>query len=193
MEIEFEATFPEIDKDDIRKRLKSVGARLIRPEFQQRRVTFNLPPGIGSENCWLRVRDEGERITVSLKEVNGSKIADQKEICLIVDDFDKAVRLLVLAGCQKKSYQETKREIWNMNEVEICLDEWPYLEPFAELEADSEEKVRNVSDLLGLDYSKALFGPVSILYSNKYGVPENIINNSIPEITFDGENPFLKL
>lgn len=34
---------------------------------------------------------------------------------------------------------------------------------------------------------------VGTIYAQKYGIDEDFINNSISEITFDGENPFLKL
>jgi len=37
MQIEYEATFSDIDKDEIRGRLKSVGAELVKPEFMQKR------------------------------------------------------------------------------------------------------------------------------------------------------------
>ena len=41
MDIEYEATFVNINKDEIRKRLKDSGAKLIKPEFLQKRVNFN--------------------------------------------------------------------------------------------------------------------------------------------------------
>ena len=43
MNIEYEATFPEVDKDEVRGRLRAAGATLVRPEYLQRRVVFHLP------------------------------------------------------------------------------------------------------------------------------------------------------
>ena len=40
MNIEYEATFTGINKDDIRTRLKNIGANLIKPEFLMKRVVF---------------------------------------------------------------------------------------------------------------------------------------------------------
>jgi hypothetical protein len=40
MNIEYEATFYPIDKDEMRGRLKKAGAKLIRPEFLQKRDVF---------------------------------------------------------------------------------------------------------------------------------------------------------
>ena len=106
MDTEYEATFVKINKGEIRKRLKNAGARLIKPEFLQKRVTFNLPKGFDGYS-WLRVRDEGDRITMSFKTINGDKIEDQKEINLVIDDFEKGVEFLEVIGCHKKAYQET--------------------------------------------------------------------------------------
>lgn len=190
MNIEFEATFPNIKKDEARASFERAGAKLNRPEFLQKRVNFFVPDEV-VKNSWLRVRDEGDKITMSIKKNDGPTMAQQQEICLEVSDFYKAVNFLKTLGFKQKSYQETKRELWLLDEAEITIDEWPYLEPFIEVEAKSEEDVKKVCSKLGLDYSKALFCPITVLYSMKYGIPEKIINNQIPKITFDGENPFI--
>lgn len=190
MDTEFEATFPNIDKDVIRQKLKELGAVLKRPEYMQKRVVFNLPRGHEINGGWLRVRDEGDKITMSLKVINGDRIEDQKEICLKVSDFQQAELLLVSIGCDKKAYQESKRELWILDDVEITIDEWPFLEPYLEIEGKAKEVVEQVSYKLGLDFSKALFCSVDKLYNLKYGISEDIINNQTPEITFKGKNPF---
>jgi adenylate cyclase class 2 len=192
MSIEYEATFLNIDKNEIRQRLKRVGAELIKPEFLQKRFVFNLPGKQGTAS-WLRVRDEADKITMSLKSIEGNKIEDQKEINLTIDSFDRGVELLEAIGCQRKSYQETKRELWKLDGVEICLDEWPFLEPFVEVEGQSEEEVKAVSQKLGFDYSKALFCAVGLIYSQKYNLPVEVIDNETPKIVFEMENPFLRI
>lgn len=193
MEIEYEATFVEVDKEEIKERLKKVGAKLVKPEFFQKRVVFNLPKGHENGNAWLRVRDEQDKITMSYKEINGDNIEDQKEINLVINSFKEGEEILEAVGCQKKAYQETKREIWQLDNVEICIDEWPFLEPFVEIEGKSEKEVKKVSKKLGFDYSKAWFCATGMIYSKKYNIPCEIIDNKISRITFDMENPFLKL
>ena len=168
MKIEYEATFPDVDKREVREKLLAVGATLVKPEFLQKRVVFNLPKGHEIPGGWVRVRDEGDRITMSLKVVDGEHIENQKETCLTVDDFDEAVNLLLSLGCEKKSYQETKRELWTLGGTEVTIDEWPFLRPFVEVEGQSEESVKQVSEKLGFDYAQALFGAVDILYIRQY-------------------------
>jgi adenylate cyclase class 2 len=191
MEIEYEAKFININKDEMRERLAKVGARLVRPEYLQKRIPFHLPIGTRSKDAWLRVRDESDKITLSLKKVDGDNIENQKEICLEVDSFNDAVELLKAIGCESKSYQESKRELWKLDGTDITIDEWPFLEPFVEIEGDSEESVKRVSEKLGFKYADAIFGAVGKLIKMKYGIHPDEIND-MPKIVFDMENPFVK-
>lgn len=191
MPIEYEATFMNVDKDDIRNRLKQAGAELLKPDFLQKRIAFNLPSGHEIAGGWLRVRDEQDKITMSLKIVDGEEISNQKEICLRIDNFDEGVKFLEQVGASRKAFQESRREIWMLDGVEIMIDEWPFLEPYIEVEGLSEEAVKTVSAKLGFDYSEAVFGAVDILYSKKYGVSSDFINN-LKSITFNEPNPFIK-
>lgn len=190
MQIEFEAKFTNVDKKDIRSKLKKAGAKLVRSEFLQKRVALHLPKK-SIKNGYLRVRDEGDRITVSLKYIAGKKIEDQKETQIVVDNFENAVSLLHSLGCTSKAYQETKREIWKLGTVDITIDEWPHLEPFVEIEGKSASLVQKVSEKLGFNYNEAIFGAVDTLYNLKYGVSKDIINNHTPEIIFNSKNPFV--
>lgn len=192
MKIEYEAAFIIDSKDRIRNKLKSAKATLVNPEVLQKRVVFHLPKGSRHPGSFARVRDEGYTITMSIKQVvEGGRIDEQFETCFQVSDFDEAIKFLEFLGCKQKAYQETKRELWKLDDAEITIDEWPFLEPFIEIEAPTEEIVKSVSAKLGFDYSKAYFGPVGGFYAKKYGISLDRINNQTPEIVFQGQNPFL--
>ncbi len=94
MKTEYEATFPNVDKDEIRRKLKKLGSELVKKEFLMKRVTFNLPSN--ERGKWLRIRDEGDKITMSLKSIegDGKKIEGQKEIYLEINDFKSAESIL---------------------------------------------------------------------------------------------------
>lgn len=190
MDIEYEATFINIDKDEIRGRLKKAGATLIKPNFLMKRIVFELPTGHEIPGGWLRVRDEGDKTTMSLKVVNGDKIEDQKEIYLKIDNFTEGVKFLESIGARQKAYQESYRELWILDGVEVTIDEWPYLEPYVEVEGKSEKEVITASEKLGFDYAQALFCSVDTLYNKKYGVPFEVINHRTSRITFSDPNPF---
>jgi len=191
MKIEYEATFLNINKVELKQKLAALGADLIKKEFLQKRECFSLPVGNNIVGGWLRVRDEGDQITMSLKVVNGDRIQDQKETQLIVDSFGEAHDFLINIGCRKKAYQESRRELWRINRVDITIDEWPFLEPFVEIEGPSEEDVRLIAEQLGFNYRQARFCSVDTLYHEKYGTSLEQINENIPQILFEMDNPFL--
>lgn len=191
MNIEWEVKFLNIDKENLREKLKSFGAKLVKSETLFKRAVFYLPKGHEIEGGWLRVRDEGDKITMSLKATVNGSVDNQKETMVVVDNYDNARQLLTDIGCIEKAYQETKREVWELNNVEITIDEWPYLEPYTEIEGASEEEIKKVTELLGFDYSQAVFGSADQVIGKKYNIPEDAVNNEIPRIVFSEPNPYL--
>ena len=185
MNTEYEATFIDVDINKIRQKLQQLNAKLIHPERLMKRVIFD--PQQKAEHCWMRVRDEGDKITLSIKQITGNKIEDQKEVELIIDNFDEGVKFLHAIGAEKKSYQETKRESWEYLNVKIEIDTWPGLEPYIEIEGESEGDVKKVVNDLELDFSEAIFSSADYIYNKKLGIPIDIINNQTSEITF--KNP----
>lgn len=188
METEWEATFWPIDKNEIRARLTAAGAIQAYPERAMRRKNFFLPEGSELSHGWARVRDEGDKVTISLKQA-GTLMSEQKETEVTVDSFDTAVQLLELLGCKEKAYQETTRELWTMNDVAITIDTWPFLEPLVEIEGASEEAVRDVALALGFSWEDAVFGAADVLYAKKYGIPMHQVNTE-PRLVFTDPNPF---
>lgn len=182
---EYEASFVNINKDDIRLKLQKIGAIKIYNEKLMRRINYFIDNIL--KDSWLRVRDEGNKVTVSIKQWQGSKINDQKEMCIVVNSFDETVKLFDTLLFKRKSYQETLREEWKYNDVQITIDTWPGLDPYIEIEAKDEESVKNISNILGFDYNDAVFGPVGVIYQKTRGIPEIVINEQTPIITF--ENP----
>ena len=103
--IEYEALFTDINKEALRKLLQEKGAVLMRQEFLQKRVTLQLPEGHEKYGAFLRVRDEGDKITLSYKYVGGTTIDEQQEEAVLVNDFDKTVSLLHTISCNSTSYE----------------------------------------------------------------------------------------
>ena len=193
MNIEYEATFANIDKDDIRAKLKKLGAKLVYPEFLQKRYVFELPKGHEKKETWLRVRQEHDKTTLSIKSCDGENLEEQKEIDITIDDMEKGRAVLNAIGCQQSSYWENTRELWKLKDVEITLDTWPFLEPGIEIEGQSKKAIKEVSEKLGFNWKEAIFASVCFQYSKKYNIPRDRIYSEIPKITFDMENPFLKI
>ena len=193
MKIEYEATFENIDKDEIRARLKTAGAKMIYPEFLMKRYVWHFPKGHEVYGGWVRVRQEADKITMSVKIVaDNKKIEDQKELCVEVSSFEIARDIINSLGCQERAYQESRRELWHLDGAEVTIDEWPFLEPFVEIEAQSEKIVRAVAKKLNFDYNQALFGSVDFQYADRYNISQEQVNERTPNITFGIKNPFTK-
>ncbi len=194
MHTEYEATYWPINKDELRTILSGLGAEKLYAEHSMRRYVFHVPMGspLASSGAWVRVRDEGDKTTLSIKQItNTEKIEGQKELEIVISDFETGTAILKALGCAEKAFQETKRELWMLNDVQITLDEWPFLEPFVEIEGTNEEQVRTVCEQLGYDWSKARFCAADTLYAEKYGIREERINSQTPRIAFNEPNPFL--
>jgi adenylate cyclase class 2 len=184
LQIEFEAKFLDIDKDKLRALLKKKGAKLVHKERLMRRNVFDYPDHrLEKKGGWIRVRDEGDKITLSYKQLIDRTVEGTKEIFVNVSDFDAATKLLLEIGLCKDAYQETKREKWIFNNTEVTIDTWPWIPTFVEIDGSSEEQIKSVANKLNLDWTKALHGSVETAYQNYYDVSEQEVD-SWEEITF---------
>src|SRR5690606_26156180 len=73
-----------------------------------------------------------------------------------------------VAGWDYMTYQESRRETWRLGEVEVVIDEWPWIPPYIEIEGETEAEVQSAADQLGFEWSTAMFGGVDIIYNLKY-------------------------
>lgn len=97
---------------------------------------------------------------------------------------------MAAAGLPHGSFQESKRETWELGRVEFMIDEWPWLEPYIEVEAGSEQEVRAMAKQLGFDRENAVFGDVMVVYRAQYPhLSETQTVGSIPEVRFGAPLP----
>lgn len=195
METEFEVKFYPVSKEKIRKRLKSLSAKLIFPERKLRRVIFDgkrANPQIKGD--YLRVRDEVNCVTLSVKihAREGGLLADQKELCVKVSDFEKTIQILEVAGLKRTNYQETLRETWDLEGAEITIDTWPGLEPFVEVEGKSEDEVRRIAEKLGFNWQDKIITSVLEIYMRVYNLDLARAWDKTKRLTFE-EDGFVKV
>jgi adenylate cyclase class 2 len=185
MKTEIEAKFLNINVIKIREKLQKIGAIMKYPERLMKRKVFDYPDERLKKNgAWIRVRDEGDgKITLSYKQLIDRTLHGTKEITVDVNDFDTMCDFLQATGLDSKSYQETRREKWVLGESEITIDTWPWIPTFVEIESETEEEIHKVSNLLGLDWSKALHGSVETAYQDLFNVTDDEIDGW-EEITF---------
>lgn len=184
MNIEFEAKF-FVPHEQMREKLKNCGAILQYSKVLMRRTVFNLPGSSCNNNQWLRVRDEGHCVTLTLKSNNGLHQIDSiKELETVVADYDIMIQILQQIGCSIVMCAQNYRETWRLQDCIITLDTWPWLDELVEIEGLSKDSVLQVVHSLGLDIAHAYYGPNSALYEKKYGIShDQMMSTSV--ITFD--------
>ena len=185
---EIEVKFLNIDPIAIQEKLKNIGANKIGEYFYRRRV-FDYPDlRLDKQGAWIRLRDEGDKITLTFKQRLGITAHDgtasdksMEEVEIIVDDFDKTTTLLEKFGFTEKFYQENKRIRWVKNNIEFDIDTWPKLKPYLEIEAGSWEEIDDAIKILGLNMDDK-----KIFSTNQIYKLDGINELDYKRITFDG-------
>ena len=80
-----------IDHNEIREKLRACGAELVQPERLMTRKVFDYEDKrLEKIGGWVRVRNEGDKTTMSYKQLNDRTLHGTKEATVVVDYFYKA-------------------------------------------------------------------------------------------------------
>jgi adenylate cyclase class 2 len=175
--IEFEAKVLDIDADGIRDRIVAVGGRSV-GEVLLRRFVYDVQAGETSR--WIRLRDDGRQVTLTVKEIAHDGIDGTTETEVVVSDFATTHELLGRIGFAAKSYQENRRESFELAGARLEIDSWPLIPPYLEIEGDSRAHVIEVARLLGIG-AEQLAGENTTKVYARYGIDLTVIG----ELRFD--------
>jgi adenylate cyclase, class 2 len=182
---EIEIKFLSIDPDLIIQKLERIGAKKIFEKMYRRRV-FDYPDWrLDKDYSWLRLRDEGNQITLSFKKrikpgKDGANDEGMQENEIIVSDFDQTADILLRIGLIEKSYQENKRISYILNDIEFDIDSWPQIPTYLEIEAKSWEEIDKAVKVLDLNLEDKKIFSTTQVYEN-YGL--NL--NDYQKLTFE--------
>ncbi|PPJ21572.1 class IV adenylate cyclase [Nocardia nova] len=176
MPIEHEAKILGIDPRTAERSILDKGGIKLGDRFM-RRYVYDITPG--DESKWIRLRDNGNGITLAVKQITNDSIAGTHEVEVTVSDFTAANELLKLMGFMPKSYQETKRASFTLEGAQLEIDTWPLIPPYLEIEAATTEDVIRVAELLGYT-EHDLTGENTIKIYARHGFDLN----TIPELRF---------
>jgi len=189
---EYELKFLNVDKDKTRKKFLELGYKLIKKETLMRRQTYHLSKDNPEyEYKWGRVRDEGDKITATIKwyeteTPENPSVSEIHEKEVTVNNWEEGVTWVTSQGFTPTSYQENTREVWKRPDVktlEVTIDTWPGLNPYVEVEAKSVEEVKFYAEELGYDFAKGIAGGTEIVYELELGISQKTVKN-LAEITF---------
>lgn len=165
MRTEYEVRVLEINPEEVLKKLEEVKA-VFQWDRLQKRYVYDFIPKV--EGKWIRLRTNGEKTTLTIKNIVTSSIDGTQELEVSVDDFSKTNRLLEELGFQAKGYQENRRVQYLLDGVEVDIDYWPLIPTYMEIEGKSEEEVYQIVDKLGIARDKIVTKDVDSIYKN-YG------------------------
>lgn len=178
MHTEYEVRVLEIDKEKLIERLEKLGAKKI-ADFEYKRRVYNFNPP--TDKKWIRLRTDGTKTTLTIKELKSLEIDGTKEIEIEVSDFEETNNILEELGYKAHTYQESKRTRYILNNVELDLDTWPYIPTYLEIEGKNEEAVKEMIKLLEIDESKVTSIDVQGVFKTFY----NIDIAKIERVSFD--------
>jgi len=187
---EIEASFLNINIKNIRKKLRELGANKIHNLTFYKRYTFDL---LNNQNGFIRIRQEYKKVTMTLKTFDkNSKYANETEI-ILKSSLEEAKQFLINMGYIFKSYQESIREKWSLNEChEIAIDIIPGLPTYIELECSNENSIKKLANKLDLNFNDAKYGNYSDFYNIYYNIDKEIINKKLKKLTFNNINKEIK-
>lgn len=150
MNTEYETKVIDIDAKEIEKKLIELGAKKTKDALMRRWVFDWVDEDPKKVHEWIRLRDEGDKVTITYKNRNKDASIDTKEIETEVHSFDKMAELLQQIPFKRKFYQENKRIVYELNDIEFMIDTWPKLKTHLEIEGKTKEKMEEGLNLLNL-------------------------------------------
>lgn len=157
---EIELKIVGINPNNAKKRLAAINARF-KGSYVLQRVTFqgtrsgrikDYKSNTANDSyytSWIRVRTDGKRTTLTLKEQRGTGITKRSEYEVEVSDFATTVKILTkMIPDAYRNYMITTRDVYELGDVTITIDKWPYLPYQLEIEGSTEKKIREVYDRL---------------------------------------------
>ncbi len=143
---EYELRVLEVDTDELQKKLEGLGAEKI-GEYNYRRHVFEVIPSV--KGRWVRLRSNGRETTLTVKQIESDKVDGTAEWETKVDDFDIVFEMLLKMGLRSKGYQENRRIEYEIDGAQVCIDTWPKIPTYLEIEAAGKEEVLKCARRLG--------------------------------------------
>jgi adenylate cyclase class 2 len=197
---ETEAKFYVRDLNRIRSRLEELKAHLVQERILETNIRYDLPgaPLLAQGRVLRLRRDTSTKFTYKSASTNEQGVLSREEIEFEVQDFEKAKRFLEALGYQKLVYYEKYRTTYALGPSEgfipayatgegkpseglihVMLDELPYGD-FVEIEGETVDTIRAISNQLNLDWETA----IATSYSALFDRVRKALNLSIQDLSF---------
>jgi predicted adenylyl cyclase CyaB len=170
MSKEIELRFFSFDRKILNEKIKELGG--VKKGMYHFKVVNFFPPAPYNT---LRVRDEGHRITFTIKEKQ-KQIGDTRsydiENEVNISNYAEMRIMLNKIGFKENYSLEKIREIYDIGESELVFDHYPGLPSFIEIESTSEEELFDLAKKLGLILGEKQMD-AGDLYLEIYGITKD--------------------
>lgn len=168
MQKEIETRFLEINKDELVKKLISLGA-VDEVEEKLEEVIFHAADmsWVGKSK-FVRLRKTKGKVKLTYKTNPKQAVDSALEIEFEVPDMDKCNEFLHQIGLKAMRRLEKYRHTFQLGEVTIDIDTWPKIPIYAEIEGPSVEALKKTCKQLGFDWEKRFDGDAREVYKH-YG------------------------
>jgi adenylate cyclase class 2 len=156
--LEIEVKFLVDDVQAMQTRLLRAGANKTKDRIFERNVRYDNPwEGLRHKGQLLRLRaDDGVRLTFKgeAQDAGQSEAKVREELEVSLDDFETTAAILERIGFEPFQVYEKYRETWQLDDVEVGLDELPF-GCFVELEGP-EAALSPTAEKLGLRWQQRI-------------------------------------
>ena len=180
MSKEIEKRYFTFDRREVENKIKELGGKR-KGMYLFQIMAFNQPPGYSL----LRLRDEGHRITFTLKQkgIDGYELEEEVNI----SNFEQMKTIMEKIGHTKKYIMQKVREIYNIKNSELVFDHYPGLPGYIEIESPTEDELFMLQKELNLiDEPSRNAGD---LYLELYGITKD---RPLLDLAFNNVNELLK-
>lgn len=169
MKIEIETRFLDINKEELIKKLRSLGAQDLGEEKLDDIIFYDQDLKWVKENRLVRLRKRGDVSTMVYKSNQAQVIDSAKEVELVINDFSEAKIFLESIGLTAYRIAEKYRHTFKLDNVTLDIDTWPKIPPYVEFEGESVEDLKKVATKLGFDWNDKFDGDPKYVFK-KYGI-----------------------
>jgi adenylate cyclase class 2 len=155
MHTEIEAKLKVDSLQEVERKLGQVNAEYVEEQLQKDTYFDDVDSSLKSGDRALRIRRQrGGQKEKTFLTYKGPKQKDdfkkRQEIEIEIADGDSAEELLSALRYEKALVFEKRRQVWQLNDCVVCLDELPLLGSFVEIEGPDGESIAGVQKDLGL-------------------------------------------
>ncbi len=170
MDTEFEIKVLDIDLGRTRSFLRDLGF-IEQSSFEFKRYIYSVK---SNNKSWLRLRTDGKKTTLSVKEYTSDKVDGVKELEVVVSGFEQTHLLLQKLDHTSDSYQENRRTVFisKKYDAEISIDEWPHIPAYLEIEAKDKKTVNELLAKINVNNNPTTSAPTEDVYA-RYGLDLN--------------------